>query len=108
MMPSRTSRVSAAGTSASGMWIVARTTLSGSDQNIIATCAAPVRWPSKSVWPFHGRPACENASLLTGAVAMASTRPACASATARMSVSYAALPDAADACPSGPLNASAP
>ena len=64
------------------MWTVASTTFSGSDQNIIATRALPVRWPSRSVCPFHGRPARANASLFTGAVATAETRPACASRTA--------------------------
>ena len=68
------SRVISRGTSASGTCTVASTTFSGSDQNIIATRGLPVRWPSRSVWPFQGRPARANASLLTGAVAMAATR----------------------------------
>ena len=79
-------------TSASGMCTVASTTFSGSDQNIIATRARPVRWPSRSVCPFHGRPARANASLLTGAVAMPATTPACASRTAAQIASYAARP----------------
>ena len=50
------------------------------DSNIIATNGR-VRSgaPSRSVCPRQGSPASANASLLTGAVAMASTRRACAS-----------------------------
>ena len=68
------SRVSSAGTSRSGTCTVASTTFSIGAWNIIATRGAPHRWPSRSVWPFHGRPAAAKAGLLTGAVAMASTR----------------------------------
>ncbi len=77
------SPVSVRGTSASGMWTVASTTRSAGDSNIIATKSLPVRCPSRSVWPFQGSPASAKASLLTGAVAIASTRPAIASSTAR-------------------------
>ena len=72
-MSSTSSRVSALVTDASGMWMVASTTLSGSDQNIIATRRLPVRCASRSVCPFHGRPARANANLFTGAVATAAT-----------------------------------
>jgi endonuclease III len=37
-------------------------------KNIIATCGAPQRCASKSVWPRHGSPAAANADLLMGAV----------------------------------------
>jgi hypothetical protein len=87
MMPSKPSAVIARGTSASGMWTVASTTRSGSDQNIIATPGTPQRCASRSVWPFHSIPAAANAALLIGAVVIASTRPSRASAVARTIVS---------------------
>ena len=54
--------------------MVASTTRRASEWNIIATCGAPVRCASSSVWPGHGSPASRNASLFTGAVAIASHR----------------------------------
>ena len=63
--------MSSAGTSRSGTCTVASTTFSIGAWNIIATRGTPHRWPSRSVWPFHGSPAAANAALLTGAVAIA-------------------------------------
>ena len=93
------SRVSSRGTSASGTWTVASTTFNGSDQNIIAARGAPVRCASRSVCPFHGNPAREKASLFTGAVAIAATRPSDASRTASQMNSYAARPASGDRTP---------
>ena len=63
------------------------TTLSLGEWNIIATRDVPHRCASRSVWPFHGKPAFANASLLTGAVAIASISPRLAASTARTMVS---------------------
>ena len=82
MVDASTSGVSARATSASAMCTVASATLSRSAWKNITGRATPVRWPSRSVCPFHGRPASANASLFTGAVAMASMRKVRASATA--------------------------
>jgi len=79
---STTACVSARGTLASGTCTVASTTLSGSDQNIIATVGLAVRCPSRSVCPFHGSPARAKAALFTGAVARPETVPSRASRTA--------------------------
>ena len=49
--------------------------------------------------PFHGSLASANASLFTGAVAMASMSPCSASTTARTTVSYAARPASAETLP---------
>ena len=84
---SMSARVTSAGTSRSATWTVASTTRSAGDSNIIATNGLPVRCPSRSVCPFHGNPASANASLLTGAVAIASTSPRWAAETAATIVS---------------------
>ena len=53
--------VRAAGTAASGMWIVTGTTLSTRDQSIITGWAAPPQAlassPRNSVWPGKAKPA---------------------------------------------------
>ena len=51
--------------------------------SIIDTSAVPVRCASISVWPGKRVPAACSASLLSGAVQIASTSPASASSTAR-------------------------
>ena len=99
MISPRRLRVSSRGTSVSGTCTVASTTLSGSDQNIIATRGERVSSASRSVCPFHGSPARENPSLFTGAVAIADTRPSIASRTAAQIASYAACPASADSTP---------
>ena len=53
----------------------------------------------RSVCPFHDSPARANASLLTGAVAIASTSRARAAATALTMAAYAARPAWADTSP---------
>ncbi len=99
MMSPSSASVSSRGTSASGTCTVARTTFSGSDQNIMATRGERVRCASRSVCPFQSSPARENPSLLTGAVAIAATRPSIASRTASQIDSYAASPASADSTP---------
>ena len=79
--------------------MVASTTRSFSEKNIIATRGEPVSAASRSVCPRHGSPASDQACLLTGAVASAATSPRSASPTARTMASCAARPAAADSSP---------
>ena len=101
-MTSRTPRaVMSDGTCASGTWIVARLTRSGPPTSIIACRLAFVRAASISVCPGNGLPAARMASLLIGAVTIASTKPSRARWTAPATASIAARPPAALARPGG-------
>ena len=91
------------GTSDSGTCTVASTTINAASGTASRSACSRTEWASRSVCPFHGSPACANASLLIGAVAIASTSPARAAFTARTMTSYAARPASADVVPTGTL-----
>src|SRR6266852_4476449 len=68
---------------------------------IIDTSSVPESFASSSVWPGYLWPPACRASLFSGAVQMASMRPAMASSTARWMNLNAASPAVADSFPNG-------
>ena len=77
--------VTAAGTPASGRWVVASATRRPPPTSIITGSAAPQRAARYSVWPVKGTPASLMTPLCTGAVTIASNSPARQPSTARSS-----------------------
>ena len=84
------SRVTAAGTAASGRWVVTRATRSGwrspPPTSIITTRGTPARRAKNSVWPENGIPAPSSALFCTGAVTSASNSPAAQASAAALSI----------------------
>src|SRR6185437_2965654 len=73
----------AAGTSATGRWMVSGTTRSFSLASIITARRAPVSAARNSVWPGWGKPAWFSTALLIGAVTRAAAQPLTQALTAR-------------------------
>src|SRR6267143_3872160 len=87
--------------SSSPMWVVTWMTRILGVESIIETSSMPASLARSSVWPGYLCPPACSASLFSGAVQIASMRPAMASSTARWMNLKAASPAVADSFPKG-------